>query len=356
MRDAHRLSMFVLASALVCTGHVVQAQKPSSKKGPAPAPAARTPAWPLPPQDARVRFLASYHGVDDFKVKKPSRWKTALLGDDEEASKPSDTMIKPYGVTASSNGRIYVTDTAARRVFVFDPDSKTAAFVGEQGGQRLSKPVGVAVEEDGTVFVADATANRVFAYAPDGTSTLAIGGDDALKAPSGIAIDRTRHRLYVADSTRHDIVVYDTANGARVRTLGARGSEPGQFNFPTNLFVDRAGQLYVADTLNFRVQVFDAEGRFVRLFGTQGDTPGTFNRPKGVSVDSEGHVYVTDTSFGNFQIFDETGHLLLTVGAGGRNPGEFFLPAGMYIDERDRIYVADQGNARVQVFQYLAAR
>jgi DNA-binding beta-propeller fold protein YncE len=332
-----------------------QGDKTSKAKRPTEAAADRLPVWPLPPEAPRIRYMRSYHGVADFKTRKAPRWKTLLLGDDPSDQKPSDSLVKPYGIAVSRVGRVYVTDTVARRVFVFDPEAKTVSFLGETGAARLTKPVGVAVDADDHVFVADASANRVFGFAADGRLLIAIGREGELENPSGLAVDRTRNLLYVADAKRHHVLCYSTKDGAAVRTIGHRGGAPGEFNFPTNLFVDTRGRLYVTDTMNFRIQVFDAEGVFINQFGTQGDTPGSLNRPKGVGVDSEGHVYVVDSSFNNFQTFDADGQLLLFVGSVGRGPGEFFLPAGLFIDDRDRIYVADQGNARVQVFEYLKA-
>lgn len=346
--------------AIVCTianapvALLAQGRKNAPSKGSTDASLSLT--WPLPPEQPRIRYLTTYRGVDAFKpAKKPSRFVAALLGAQDPGSRPSDMMVKPYGVAVAPSGRVYVTDTAARRVFVFDPELKTVGFVGEEGPTPLNKPVGVAVDADGRVFVADATVKRVFAFAPDGRLVIAIGHDGEFDNPSGLAIDRANHRLYVADAGKHQVFSYSTDTGALLGLIGSRGSEPGSFNFPTNLCVDRAGHLYVADTLNFRIQIFDADGRFVRTFGELGDGPGTLNRPKGIGVDSEGHVYVVDSSFSNFQIFDADGALLLFVGTGGQDAGQFVLPAGLYIDERDRIYVADQGNSRVQVFQYVRA-
>jgi DNA-binding beta-propeller fold protein YncE len=351
------------AAALIAAAAIVAPTAPSSlsaQGGKAPQGKARTPTpvlrplvWPPPPDQARIRYVTSYHGVGDFKTKKPGRWKTLLLGEDDPSQRPSDVMVKPYGIAVSNDGRVFVSDTAARRVFTFDPDAKTVTFVGESGTGKLTKPIGVALDDEGKVFVADATLNRVFGYAPDGSLALAMGHEAELKAPSGLAADRLNKRIYVADAAMHHIVCYSTIDGSEIRTIGERGTEPGKFNFPTNLFVDGKGRLYVSDTLNFRVQVFDADGKVLSVFGTQGDTGGSFNRPKGVGVDSEGHIYVADTSFNNFQVFDPEGHLLLFVGSAGHDPGEFYLPAGLYVDALDRIYVADQGNSRVQVFQYL---
>ena len=278
---------------------------------------------------------------------------TMLLGPQDPGNKPSDMMMKPYGVAVSPTGQIYVADTAARRVFSFDPDAKSVSFVGEETTTRLTKPIGVAVDERGVIYVADGTLKRIFGFAPSGDIVLAIGHDGELANPSGLAVDRVHQRLWVADAAKHQVTSYSTVDGSRLSTIGERGSEPGEFNFPTNLAVDAHGRLFVADTLNFRIQIFDAEGKFQKSFGTLGDAPGSLNRPKGLGVDSEGHIYVVDASFNNFQIFDEEGQLLLFVGTGGNRPGEFFLPAGLFIDEQDRIYIADQGNSRVEVFQYV---
>jgi DNA-binding beta-propeller fold protein YncE len=313
------------------------------------------PVWPLPPETPRVRYLTSYRGSTDFKVSKPGRWKTALFGSAPDTER-SDTFVKPYAVAVSPQGRVYVSDTAARRVFAIDPDKSTLTFVGEGGNTALAKPVGVAVDAAGIIYVADATLKRILAFTPSGSLALAIGREGEFDSPAGIAIDRVRKLVYVVDSSRHQILAYSTTDGRLVRTIGRRGGEAGEFNFPTNVFVDRQGRLFVADTLNFRVQIFGADGQFLRAFGELGDTAGTMNRPKGIGVDSEGHIYVADTAFDNFQIFDEQGRLLLYVGRGGADPGQFMLPAGLYVDERDRIFVADQGNARVQVFQYIRER
>lgn len=350
-----RMTIFV--SIISCTQPFLNAQgNKNSAKGKSAAAQPPQVTWPLPPEQPRIRYLTTYRGVDDFKpAKRPSRLAAMLLGEADRSTQLSDVMMKPYGVATAPDGRLYVADTAARRVFAFDRDAKTVSFVGESGTGRLVKPMGVAVDAQGTVFVADVTMKRVFGYAPDGRFAMAIGHDGELASPSGLAVDRVNKRLYVADAARHHILSYSTVDGTPGPTIGKRGAEPGEFNYPTNLAVDARGRLYVTDTLNFRIQIFDAQGRFVSTFGTLGDAPGYLNRPKGIGVDSEGHIYVIDASFNNFQIFDDRGQLLLFVGAGGRSPGEFFLPAGLYVDGFDRIYVADQGNSRVQVFQYVNA-
>ncbi len=342
--------VFGLAGGLPNAAERKDPQKKTAVKTP-PA----NPVWPLPPEQPRIRYVRSYRSVEDFKKKKDSKWKTLLLGNDP-AAKPADALIKPYGVAVSKSGVVYVTDTAARRVFVFDAERRSVDFVGNSGVGKVTKPIGVAVDDSqDRVFVADATLKRIFGYGPDGRLAVAIGTEGELENPSGLAADSKLQRIYLADSKKHQVLCYSSVDGRLIRTIGARGTGEGEFNFPTNLFVDAQGRVYVADTLNFRVSVFDADGRFLKAIGSQGDTPGKLNRPKGVGVDSEGHIYVADTSFNNFQIFDQDGRLLLFVGVSGRDAGEFLLPAGLFVDSKDYIYVVDQGNARVQMFEYLGA-
>ena len=336
-------------------GRAEEKKKTTQRKSGADA-VERVPTWPLPPEPARIRYVTSYRGADDFNVKKKtSRWRTLVFGQDDNGPASSDQLVKPYGVAASPDGLVYVSDTASGRVFVFDAERQALTFLGDRQPAKLAKPTGIAVAPSGTVFVADATHNRVFGYSPAGDLVIAIGHDGELESPAGMAVDGNRQLLYVADAKKHQVFCYSTVDGAAVRTIGRRGGEPGEFNFPTNVSVDKEGRLYVTDTLNFRIQSFDPEGKPLNTFGTLGDTPGSLNRPKGIGVDDEGHIYVADSSFNNFQIFDREGQLLLYVGSVGSGAGEFFLPAGLFIDARNRVYVVDQGNARVQVFQYLRA-
>jgi hypothetical protein len=110
------------------------------------------------------------------------------------------------------------------------------------------------------------------------------------------------------------------------------------------------------DALNFRYEVFDAEGKFLAAHGQIGQEPGSFARPKGVALDVDGHVYVSDAAFCNVQVFDEEGKLLIWIGGPGSSPGQFQITEGVFIDAADRVFIVDQTNHRVQRFQYLAER
>jgi sugar lactone lactonase YvrE len=177
------------------------------------------------------------------------------------------------------------------------------------------------------------------------------------------------------------------------RIVGEPGSAPGQFSEPRGLAADARGNLYVADTKNNRIQVFDGNGQFVRSLGAAGSADGQLKEPGGVAIDSDGSVIVADTwnhriarfgadgswlgaftdetrgffgpravvvvrdwlyvaDTGNKRIvrFDKQWKLVSDWGTSGNGPGQFVEPVGLAADSAGNIYVADTGNHRFQVF------
>ncbi|MDE3198493.1 MAG: 6-bladed beta-propeller [Acidobacteriota bacterium] len=321
-----------------------------------PGTASTDLTWPLPPDPPRVKWLAEY--TDMAKVKKPEVKKISWLDRVTGTKTPEEKqeLRKPYGITADSRGRIYTADTELKTVFIFDPVNRTVETRESTSRAPLALPAGVALDANDRLFVSDAELHTIICYSPSG-QPLAHFGMASLGRPGGIAIDRQRNRLYVADAKNSTIAVFGTKTldyeGAIGRPSTAGKREPGTLAGPTNVAIDRAGNLFVADTGNYRVQVFDSTGKFIRSFGAQGDRPGEFIRPKGIATDSEGHVYVADAEFNNFQILSPEGQPLLAVGTLGGGKGEFALIAGIYVDSRDRIYTTEMFRGRIQVFQYI---
>jgi DNA-binding beta-propeller fold protein YncE len=313
--------------------------------------------WPVPPEPARVGYVGQLVTSDDLK---PAKSFGQVLGEGLFGKKDSRSMLSPFALCTDGGGRLFVCDSNAQLVHVFDLESRdyeqwkpsaTGEAMGGTEGESFSQPIGVAWDPRGRLLVADSVAGCIFVFDADGTC-LGRFGSGILVRPSGLVVDPAAGRVFVADSAAHQVVVLDL-EGRVLSRLGDRGLELGQFNFPTNVALDSAGRVYVADTLNFRVQVFDKDLQPGRQIGSAGDLPGYFSRPKGLALDSEDHLYVVDAQFESVQIFDPHGLLLLSFGREGSGPGEFWLPAGIHIDPSDRIWIADSYNRRVQVFQYL---
>ena len=307
--------------------------------------------WPLPPDEPRIRFVQEIRGASDIEPLPKTGTLDRVVGRKKEAFRPR--LKRPFSVATDSKQRVYVADSAQAMVFVFDREKHQVSYIGRQEQVPLRQPLGIAVDDKDRVWVADAGLQRVLAYDSQWQQRAVIGRPGELVNPVSLAVDTARKRLYVADSKLHCVVVYDTETAIRIATLGKRGEGPGEFNFPTGVSVARQGKIYVADTLNFRIQIFGPDLKFADSLGTKGDNWGQFLKPKGVALDSYQNIYVTDSDFNNLQIFDSQKRLLLFLGAFGNQPGQFMNPAGIHLDGENLIYVADQLNHRIQIFRLI---
>lgn len=306
--------------------------------------------WPQPPEEPRIQFVKSISSEADVERPSIGDWLKAVLFGKE----PKPGLVKPYAVHADREGRILVGDSAWGKVLVFDFKNNQFFILGVDGPGILKEPQGVTTDSAQRIYVTDVKEKRGVVYDRDGKYLFAIGEAGRFEWPVGIALNESLKRIYIADTRKHNISVFDMQDGKFLFEFGGRGNEDGKFNFPINLAIDKNGKVYVMDMFNFRVQFFDADGKFQFKFGSVGDGLGQFSKPKGIAVDSEGHIYVVDAAFNNVQIFDQEGKLLLFFGGFGSRNGLFWLPAGMSIDASDRIYVADQYNKRINIYQYFS--
>ncbi|CAN5464646.1 6-bladed beta-propeller [soil metagenome] len=311
---------------------------------------ADAPRWPGPPDKPRIRYVGVLKCDTDLK---PGKTFGELLREAIFGKEPVQFMLTPFAVCTDNVDRLFVADSNAQCVHVFDLRTrKYAQWRPGNAEKRFGQPVGIAYDPGGRLLVADSVAGCIYVFAADGKYAGTLG-EGLLKRPCGIAIHATTRRIYVADSAAHQVVVL-SANGQELVRIGKRGSADGEFNFPISVAIDRQGRLYVADALNFRVQQISPDMKSVKIIGRKGDAPGYFAQPKCVAVDNEDHLYVIDNQFEAVQMFSPEGQLLMDFGEEGRGRGQFWLPTGMFIDFGNRIWIADSYNRRVEVFDYLS--
>lgn len=261
-------------------------------------------------------------------------------------------LQRPQAGVVDEAGRILVTDVSRGAVYVFDEtQGRLDLWEYAAGFRRFVSPSGIALGPEGRVFVADAELKGVYLLDKEGNGVGVIGRDQ-LERPTGVAWDPQEGHLYVSDTYAHCIKVFDVT-GRLVRTIGQRGEEAGEFNYPTHLAISN-GKLVVADTMNARVQVVTLDGSEPPLVvGRRGVMFGDMVRPKGVAVDSEGNYYVVESYHDHLLVFDSRGRFLLPIGGTGKAAGQFYLPGGVWVDARNRVFLADTFNGRVVIFQFL---
>lgn len=344
-------ALALLAVACALAGCAPMAERPGARPAQLVFPAA--------PDEPRFVYERSlYTSADVVPDDRESSMRRLLTGE----ARAGTALTKPYAI-AVHQGRIFLSDTVERQVAVFDVPLGKFFRIGDDGAGRLVKPIGLDVDRAGTLYVADATQKTIVVFDRDGKYLRRIGSEKAFDRLASVTVDPKGERVYVVDiggvsSERHRVRVFDARSGEHLFDIGQRGAGGGEFNLPRDLAVGREGQLYVVDSGNFRVQVFDANGRYLHAFGTVGRQPGNFARPKEIAADRDGNVYVVDTAFANFQIFSAEGDLLMFVGERSEKdgPAKYMLPSGIYVDEDGRVYMVDQWFRKVDVFRPAALK
>jgi DNA-binding beta-propeller fold protein YncE len=275
----------------------------------------------------------------------------------------------PRGIAAGFNDDIYVADSRNHRILHIGSDSSLlqewGSFADQQTGNApagtFNEPWGVAVGPDGSVYVSDTWNHRVQKFSEDGRPLKMWGqygqplpdipeSHSSFWGPRGIAVDSNGH-VYVADTGNKRIVIFDS-EGTYLSEFGTAGLDPGQFDEPVGVAVSNDGMVYVTDTWNQRIQTFSSsEDGMVFIPYAQWDVNAWFgqsveNKPF-IAVDANDHVFVTDPEAYRVIEFTSDGQFMRTWGDFGVGPDEIGLPSGIAVDQLGNIWVTDAGNDRI---------
>ncbi len=323
--------------------------------------------WPSPPNIARIHWLDYFAGAKiDYtpvtSAKPKASWMDRLAGGQSETEKSNTKnfpfqMIGPYGIAVDSKGLVYVADQRVGAIFIFNTETRDCQMIRNSFEAHFGWVNGLAIDDDDRLFVSDGKMHRVLIL----NTKHEVEGQisEGLVDPVGIAIDTANRFLYVVDTQQDQVIVYDADSHKLLRRIGTGGKNhflttPGDFGAPQGVATDEDGNVYVTDTLNDRVEIFDAEGNFISEFGKAGDGPGYFARPKGIAIDGDGHIWVTDQMQDRLQVFNREGQLLTYIGTGhGELPGQFKSLMGVAIDKQNRVFTTEQEPGRLQVFRYV---
>jgi DNA-binding beta-propeller fold protein YncE len=283
---------------------------------------------------------------------------------------PANTSLgEVVGVACDADDRVYLFSRGVPNVLHYERDVRPLACWGED---QFARPHGICVGPDGNVYCTDDFGHAVYVFTSDGRLRQTLGSPRQPSATGATSIDYRTIRqsagpfsyptnvaiapsgdLYIADGYGNARIHLFAPDGRLLHSWGEPGSGPGQFHVPHGIAVDADGIVYVADRENSRIQRFNAYGAFI-------DEWTDIARPCEVFIDRAGSVYVAELGFhagrwpgtgeaehgavgGRVSIFDRNGVVLARWG-GGANPcapGDFFAPHDIWVDSRGDIYVAE---------------
>ena len=207
----------------------------------------------------------------------------------------------------------------------------------------MIEPAGIATDDSGNIYVS--SLDKLQKFTSTGELIKCVGRkggkEGEFNVPRGLTL--RDNLVYVCDGNNNRIQVFDLDLNF-VRSIGLRGSGRGEFDAPSDVKFDAAGNMYVAECGNERVQVMDSSGRFIREFGQ-----GKLSGPSGLLI-ADKYVYVSDVRGDCIVVYETSGQYVTSFGRFGENEGEFCGPFCITSCVDGFIHVCDAWNNRVQIF------
>jgi|Deesub1362A_J573_1020465.scaffolds.fasta_scaffold00013_140 DNA-binding beta-propeller fold protein YncE/transglutaminase-like putative cysteine protease len=249
----------------------------------------------------------------------------------------------PFGVAVDKDGRIYVTDKKGT-VKVLKDGEVVLSWGGKSADKkwRLKRPAGIALYED-RVYITDSALGKVFIFSKDGEYIDSFGSKGSkakeFDTPHGIFV--YGGVVYVADTGNRRVQVFGS-NGVYIGSIGTKGERIMLLNKPTDVAVDHRGYVYVVDSKSKRVQVFKPSGKHYRNFTE-------FKNPVAIAITEDG-FFVADRGSYKVKKYDFDGNLLLSFGMKGNGRAQFRAISGIAADAEGKVFVADSKKGTLQVF------
>lgn len=251
----------------------------------------------------------------------------------------AEGLSQPHDATFSPDGKlIYLTDMRNSRIRVLD--AMTLKPLGSFGEKELSYPHDAEFDRAGRLLVADTGNDRVAIYEVKGAQAKLVGELGGLAGPEGVAV-APDGRVVVGNVRTASLSVF--RDSKLERTIGGYGNKDGQFANPHDVDAAADGSIYVVDSGNDRVQVFDKDLRHKASFGKALG----LNAPKYLDIDGE-RIWLADEYNHRILLLDR-GHRLLGVlgtGSRGRGPNAFYKPEAV-MARGNLIWVIDTYNDRI---------
>jgi len=261
-------------------------------------------------------------------------------------------LRSPEGISTDPKGNIYVADTGNNRIQKFDTNGKLLNFIGGFGwdSEQFQRPVDICAENGLDVFVADYENRRIERYDKDLNWIFSLYSnprvEDRLRFGFPNSVSLSIHGdLFIVDSDNQRVLKFNSMREP-VQSFGDFDWGEGALTEPQKIHVSRDDQVYVSDRGDRgRVMVYDYYGNFLNEIGSD-----KLKAPDGLYVSSSGYIFVADTDQDQVFVFEANGRFVQAFGASGKKFGAFNSPSDVAV-HANKLYVADRDNHRIQVFE-----
>jgi DNA-binding beta-propeller fold protein YncE len=209
----------------------------------------------------------------------------------------------PYGIVADKAGQIYVSDLQTGKISIFGQDGK---FIKYFADGSFKGPSGLFIFDD-QLFVTDVNKSNVSVFKLDGTKVFEFGtkgsGEGEMLSPNFVTA--TKDFIYVSDTGNNRVLQFDRSGKYLKTNIG--GVPEGSKTVFTNtrgVWVDEQGVLYVVSNLTNTVFGFDKDGKRLWTFGTLGQEDDQFYLPNALYIDSQGRIYIADTLNARVMVYE----------------------------------------------------
>lgn len=266
------------------------------------------------------------------------------------------------GVGVDSHNHVFVFHRGPNHCIAM-LDGRSGEVVASFGDGLFENAHGLTIDREDNVWVTDTRRHQVFKFSHDGDLLMMLGekgvpGWDAthFDQPTDVAV-AADGSFYVSDGYGNSRVAKFSADGRFQFEWGRKGDQPGEFDLPHGLALDDAGNVYVADRTNERIQVFDGKGNLLHVWGA--NQLGAEGRPWGLDISDDGYLFMIDggdmddTTPNHAQVvqMDLLGHVLRRWGSYGTAPGQFLWGHDIAVGHDGALYTVEvRDNDRVQKF------
>ena len=261
---------------------------------------------------------------------------------------PANTnLVETPAVAVDAAENVYVFHRGDPPILVFDKNGKHSRSLGHG---LFDSPHGLRVAPDGSLWAVDNGSHIVVKMdAVSGRTKMVLGrrrtageAETLFDRPTDVAFGPTGD-IYVSDGYGNSRVVQFSEDGKFIRAWGKRGVNPGEFNTPHAVVLDKQNNLYVADRENFRIQIFDQEGKFKQMWTHVGS-------PWGLVLTKDDMLFMSDGYNNRILKLDLDGKILGSLGEYGKLAGQLDLPHHMAVGPSGNLYVGEIVNLRAQRF------